>query len=185
MPLRISLTTAGLAARPLPLLTAICLLAAAVWLASPLIAWAHPARPGGPRAALSRAAARFVAEDLPLALRRLGLLHEPPEAVALAALGALDAHDHTRLMSLIETGDRHAHDTVMVALAEWPHHAIRSQGGWGRVGPYRSEPWYVALPQGSARRIPITLTCGASQRTLVAELRLGDDGWRIAALSVR
>ncbi len=124
-------------------------------------------------------------KEVPAVLRHFDLVADPPEVVALQVLSALDRHDHQQLIDLADGPTLHLHNQLHAILTAWPRGALQRPGAWGSVGPFRDDPWYTPLPQGSIRRLAIEVTYQSSRSCCVVELRLGADGWRVVGLSMR
>lgn len=123
---------------------------------------------------------RFWNHDVPFLLRRAGIIPQPPEYVAQQVLFALDRHDMMGVMRFVDHGSPDAHQDVSNALHHWPADMLRQPGCWGRIGPYPRDVWFAALPEGSVRRIPITLSGPRETHELILLLHFDGRSWRIA-----
>ncbi len=119
--------------------------------------------------------------DVPFILREVGIIPQPPEYVARQVLFALDRHDITGVMRFVDHGAPSAHLDVSTALDRWPADMLRQPGCWGRIGPYARDVWFAALPEGSVRRIPITLSGPREMHELILLLHFDGRSWRIAS----
>jgi hypothetical protein len=123
---------------------------------------------------------RLWERDVPFVLRSIGVIHQPPEYVARQALYALDRHDLAGIMRLVDHSVPSAHQQVSEALHRWPSESLRQPGVWGCIGPYQQESWLTSIPDGSVRRVPITLSGTSETHELILTLHFGKQrGWRI------
>ncbi|MGQ9829747.1 MAG: hypothetical protein ACUVSW_17990 [Roseiflexus sp.] len=123
---------------------------------------------------------RLWERDIPFALRSAGVIHQPPEYVAQQALYALDRRDLIGIMRYVNHSAPSAHQQVGDALHRWPPGALRQPGVWGCIGPYRQEPWFTSIPEGSIRRVPVTLSRSDETHELILTLYFSKQrGWRI------
>ena len=123
--------------------------------------------------------------EIPGILRHLGVIPDPPEAVALQVLRALDQRDDRVLHQLAANHTRQLHQQIGDVMAIWPSNVLRRPGAWGQVGPFRSDLWYAQLPYGTTRRIPIEVTYAAGQSTCMVDLQFGARGWQITGLTLK
>ncbi len=119
--------------------------------------------------------------DVPFMLRRAGVIPQPPEYVAQQVLFAFDRHDMTGVMRLVDHESLSAHQDISKALQRWPADALRQPGCWGRIGPYTQDVWFTALPEGSVRRISLTLASPDETHELILLMRFDGRAWRIAS----
>jgi hypothetical protein len=127
----------------------------------------------------------FWERDVPFILRRTGIIPQPPEYVAQQALFALDRHDIVGVMRLVDHGAPSAHQHISKALRQWPADMLRQPGCWGRIGPYEQEVWFAAHPEGSVRRIPLTLSGPHETHELILLMRFNGRSWQIASAQYR
>jgi hypothetical protein len=128
---------------------------------------------------------RLWERDVPFVLRSIGVIHQPPEYVARQALFALDRHDLAGIMRFVDHSAPSAHQDITEALQHWPPDMLRQPGCWGSIGPYQQEAWFAAIPEGSARRIPITLSSPRGTHELILLLHFNGQGWRITGAHYR
>lgn len=133
------------------------------------------------QARLTTQVRRLWERDAPFLLRRVGIIPQPPEYVAQQVLFALDRHDVTGVMRFVDHGTPDAHRDVSKALDHWPADMLRQPGCWGRIGPYEQGVWFAALPEGSVRRIPLTLSSPHETHELILLTRFNGRAWRIAS----
>jgi len=123
---------------------------------------------------------RLWERDVPFVLRSIGVIHQPPEYVARQTLYALDRHDLAGIMRLVDHSVPSAHQQVSETLHRWPSESLRQPGVWGCIGPYQQESWLTSIPDGSVRRVPITLSGTSETYELILTLHFGKQrGWRI------
>ncbi|MBO9336647.1 MAG: hypothetical protein J7455_18530 [Roseiflexus sp.] len=123
---------------------------------------------------------RLWERDVPFVLRSAGIIHQPPEYVARQTLFALDRHDLAGVMRFVDHSAPSAHQQVGEVLRHWPPGALRQPGVWGGIGPYRQEPWLKSIPEGSTRRIPVSLSRSGETHELILTLHFGKQrGWQI------
>jgi len=123
---------------------------------------------------------RLWERDVPFVLRSIGVIHQPPEHVARQALYALDRHDLAGVMRLVDHSAPSVHQQVSEVLHRWPSESLRQPGVWGCIGPYQQESWLTSIPDGSVRRVPITLSGTSETYELILTLHFGKQrGWRI------
>lgn len=150
-----------------------------------IILWpfAAPDAAGGTtiQARLTTQLRRLWDRDVPSLLRRAGIIPQPPEHVAQQVLFALDRHDIAGVMRFVDHSAPSAHQDVSEVLHRWPVDVLRQPGCWGRVGPYEQDAWLAAFPEGSVRRIPLTLSSPHEAHELILFLRFDGRAWRIAS----
>jgi hypothetical protein len=123
---------------------------------------------------------RLWERDVLFVLRSIGVIHQPPEYVARQALFALDRHDLAGIMRLVDHSVPSAHQQVSETLHRWPSESLRQPGVWGCIGLYQQESWLTSIPDGSVRRVPITLSGTSETYELILTLHFGKQrGWRI------
>ncbi|ABU58703.1 hypothetical protein [Roseiflexus castenholzii] len=123
--------------------------------------------------------------DTPFVLRHAGIIPQPPEYVAQRVLQALDRHDVPGVMRFVDHSAPKAHQDITEALYRWPPDMLRQPGCWGSVGPYQQEAWFAAVPAGSVRRVPITLSSPRGTHELILLLHFNGRGWRITGAHYR
>jgi hypothetical protein len=120
--------------------------------------------------------------QIPLLLRALGVVPESPEAVARAALRALDRRD-TQQLRRMAGAHPGAAALAEAALAAWPAGLLDQPGAWVMVGPYASEPWYIRAPDGAVRRIPVRLYHPSGCALCIIWLRASGAEWHLMAIT--
>ncbi len=133
------------------------------------------------QARLTTQVRRLWDRDVPFILRRAGIIPQPPEHVAQQVLFALDRHDIAGVMRFVDHSAPSAHQDVSEVLHQWPANTLRQPGCWGRVGPYEQDAWLAAFPEGSVRRIPLTLSSPQETHELILLMRFNGRAWRIAS----
>ncbi|MDW8234893.1 MAG: hypothetical protein RMJ54_19140 [Roseiflexaceae bacterium] len=133
------------------------------------------------QARLTTQVRRLWDHDVPSFLRRAGIIPQPPEHVAQQVLFALDRHDIAGVMRFVDHSAPSAHQDVSKALHRWPADMLRQPGCWGRIGPYTQDVWFAALPEGSVRRIPLTLSSPRETHELILLMRFNGRAWQIAS----
>ncbi|MFQ3630123.1 hypothetical protein [Roseiflexus sp.] len=132
------------------------------------------------QARLTTQVRRLWDRDVPFMLRRAGVIPQPPEYVAQQVLFALDRHDMTGVMRFVDRESPSVRQDIGNALQRWPADTLRQSGCWGRIGPYTQDVWFAALPEGSVRRIPLTLASPDETHELILLMRFDGRAWRIA-----
>lgn len=124
---------------------------------------------------------RLWERDMPFILRSMGIIPQPPEYVAQQVLFALDRRDTAGVMKFVDHSAPSAHQDISEVLHRWPANTLRQPGCWGRIGPYEQEGWFAVPPEGSVRRIPLTLSSPRGTNELILLFRFNGRTWQIAS----
>jgi hypothetical protein len=121
-------------------------------------------------------------QSIPATLRMLGLLAQPPEAVALEAIRSLDSHDMPRLLKVVGSHEASQHARFQHVMQSWPTNILDDPSTWTVVGPYPTEPWYTPPPLGTMRRVPVQVNHPNGCALCVIWVRNTSEGWQVISI---